>query len=371
MVSGAGRGQRFLIAVGVVSLALAACSGDGSAGGDDETETGSPAAAAGDWEPTYDGDVLQPLDDGFPDQPITLLNADEPGSDDGLYARTIQQALNDISPVDIQVQDRPSPTYGTWEALDWIGNQPGGDEGYINLVAAMTGGPLDLLMVPITDELGITKDDINPVIATETSPFVLASRTGAPWEDYEGMVAYAKDHPGELRYAARLGSQLDIAMERLMAEGDWEAEKLPVGDLDEAATVLGAGEADFSMLLPGIAKTHSDANRLVVLLAVGDNVPDAFSDTAVSTSDIGMPDEPWGSVRGFMIPADVSDAHRAWLYELFRAATDTDVYAQRVSNLPGGELVTLDHDAVMKIVNNTLDFADPVLRDLGLHVDQQ
>ena len=47
--------------------------------------------------------VLQPLKDGFPNRPITLINADEAGSNDGIYGRVLQAALKGISPVDIIV----------------------------------------------------------------------------------------------------------------------------------------------------------------------------------------------------------------------------------------------------------------------------
>ena len=49
--------------------------------------------------------VLQPLADGFPNKPITIIVVDEPGSRDGIYARTMQEACRGISPVDILVSD--------------------------------------------------------------------------------------------------------------------------------------------------------------------------------------------------------------------------------------------------------------------------
>src|SRR5260370_26761411 len=86
---------------GAALLALAACAATPT--------TGSGPQEVGDWQPVYEDGVLQPLPDGFPNQPITLLNPDSPGHDDGLYARSIQSALEDISPVSIQVRDESYP----------------------------------------------------------------------------------------------------------------------------------------------------------------------------------------------------------------------------------------------------------------------
>ena len=78
------------------------------------------AAQAQDWQPEYEGGELQPLPDGFPERPIVLINTDDAGSPDGIYARTLQEILNDgISPQRVNVLDRPSTSFGTWEALQF------------------------------------------------------------------------------------------------------------------------------------------------------------------------------------------------------------------------------------------------------------
>jgi len=61
--------------------------------------------------------ILQPLADGFPKRPIMLINVDDPGTRDGIYARTFQQALKSISPVPILVSDEPAPNFGTFFKL--------------------------------------------------------------------------------------------------------------------------------------------------------------------------------------------------------------------------------------------------------------
>jgi len=348
---------------GVALLALAACSATPA--------TGSGPQAVGDWKPVYEDGVLQPLPDGFPDQPITLLNPDSPGHDDGLYARSIQTALEDISPVSIQVRDESYPTFGTWAGIQTLQTESGGPDGYFVMVAAMTGAGMDLLTEPITDEFGLTIDDLNPVIATERTPFVLLSRADAPWKTYDELVAAAKADPGGLRYMATVGSQLDIAMTRIMTEGGWTAERIPSGGSDEAATVVGAGEADFTMLTPSVAKGHVDAGRGDVLLIISgdENAPDGYPD-ATTTAAIGLPDEPWGSVRGFVGAPGLSELHKAWLFELIKSASEQDVYKARLASLPGSLPITMTGGEAKEAITNAFAFAEPIIRELGLAFDQ-
>lgn len=348
---------------GVALLALAACSASPT--------TGSGPEEVGDWKPVFEDGVLQPLPDGFPNQPITLLNPDSPGHDDGLYARSIQSALEGISPVSIQVRDESYPTFGTWAGIQTLQSERGGPDGYFIMVAAMTGAGMDLLTEPITEEFGLTIDDLNPVIATERTPFVLLSRVGAPWSTYDELVAAAKADPGGLRYMATVGSQLDIAMTRVMTEGGWTAERIPSGGSDEAATVVGAGEADFTMLTPSVAKGHVDAGRGNVLLIIsGDEAAPAGYPAATTTAAIGLPDEPWGSVRGFVAAPGVSELHKAWLFELIKAASAQDVYKDRIASLPGSLPITMTGEEAREAISNAFDFAEPIIRELGLAADQ-
>jgi tripartite-type tricarboxylate transporter receptor subunit TctC len=246
-----------------------------------------------------------------------------------------------------------------------------GKEGYLAMVTAMTGAGLDLLTEPIEDEFGMTVDDIQPVIATERTPFVLVSRADAPWSSYEELVEAAKADPGKLRYIASVGSQLDIAMTRLMAEGGWEAEKIPAGGSDEAATIVAAGEGDFTMLTPSVARTHTDAGKATVHLVISPEpeAPEGYPD-ATTTAAIGLADEPWGSLRGLVVAPEVPELHRTWLFELFKAGADEPAYKERVANLPGASQVILDGEQVRDEIDNALTFAEPIIRDLGLHHEQ-
>jgi tripartite-type tricarboxylate transporter receptor subunit TctC len=360
---------RSVVATGVLVLAAAGCGGNAGDGGGNDTPASK--ADAGEWTPEFKDGVLQPLPDGFPENPITLINSDEPAHDDGLYARAMQKALEDISPVPLEVEDLALPQFGTWAALEYMADQPGGTDGYYAQVSAVTGAALDQLTDPIEEEFGMTLDDIKPIIATELTPFVVVTRADADWQSYDEMVEFAKGHPGELRYVASTGSRLDITMRRIMAEGGWDATIIPQDSSSDAATVVAAGEGDFTMLTPSVARAHEEAGKARVILVTSndDAAPEQWSD-ATTTHAIGMPDEPWGSIRGFVVGADVPELHRQWLFEAFRAASETDVHKDRIASVPGGEAIVLDGDELKAGMEQAVKDSEPILRELGLLADQ-
>lgn len=352
---------RGYVAVAAVAFLAAAGCGVGSRTSD------TTDSSAQDWKPTFQDGKLQPLPDGFPNKRITILNADEAGSSDGIYARVLQKALAHVSPVDVEVLDRPSGSGGSWDALKYMESKRESDDGYILQVMAFTGASLDFIS---TDQLpqkyGYTFDDMNPVIATESVPFVVVMRGNAPWNSYQDLVDAAKAHPGKLKYiAVSTGSQLDIGMMSIMNQQGWTAKKIPLKDNVQVATTIAAGEGDFSMELPDVIAGQYKAGKIKVPLVVGDKKPALFKE-AQTTAELGL-NEPWGSLRGLMADPDTSELHRDWLFALLHAAQKTDEYQQRMATVPGATEVTYDHDKVVATMKNAMDLATPVLKKLNLY----
>lgn len=359
---------------GGMALLLSACAGQGGSGATDPAG-GSPAATNGSasCEITFDDSgALQPLADGFPSEPITILVADSPGSSDDIWARSMQNAVEDISPVRVEVDNREDFTaFGTWEALLEMGNSEEGNEGYINLVHTTPGDVTDHHMLPIEEETGLSIDDRNSVIGLDQSPYMIVQRGDAPWGDtWEEMVAYAHENPGELRYISReVGSSLDLAMEYYMDAFDIEAEKIIGGPQPEIAAILGAGEGDISMMTPSNILPHWEADRLDVIAVMADESPEPWDDAPAVTELADV--IPWASTRGLSVTSEVPDCHRDWLYELWKAGSETDEFQTANAEIPGRIPILWDHEQMMEFAHETFERTEPIVRDLGLHWDQQ
>jgi tripartite-type tricarboxylate transporter receptor subunit TctC len=382
--------HRSRIAILLLALAMlvAACGGssepaadEGDAGADaagTEAAAGGEGTEGGAWTPEFVDGVLQPLPDGFPEEPINLVVVDEPGSRDGIYARTIQEGLADISPVEIIVSDEPAPQGGTNQTLADTMSREGGTEGYWPVVTTLFGGPTDFHVVPIEDEYGISIDDITYLVSTEEQPYVMAQRADAEWgSTFAEWVEYAQAHPGELRYVSNgVGSGHDLLMEYMMNSLGIEVQKIPAAGHQEALAALGAGEGDFSMVQGDLAYTNEQAGRVDVIFVSTSEVPEPWAsedETVVSASvmpDYEIDPVQWGITLGFMVPSETPDEHEQWLYELFAAAYESDVYTERAETIPGVLPSLTTTEETQEIARNNYESAEPIIRELELHYEQ-
>jgi tripartite-type tricarboxylate transporter receptor subunit TctC len=364
---------RRLATFGVAVAMLSACGGAGTASTEPEGSTAASAGSSGDaaaWEPEFVDGVLQPLPDGFPSEPLTLLVVDEAGSQDGIYARHMQSALEDISPVRVNVVDRPDfGTYGSYEALVWMQEQPGGDEGYISAVLVDPGTTMDLLNTPVGEELGVDITSLNRVILTEQVPYAFYTRKDAPWGDsMEEFVAYAQEHPGELTFVGRgPGSGVDIGMADYLDRLGIEVETVVGGSFEEIAAAVAAGEGDFSMAGTQVVAQFYEDDQVEVLAVTGDAEATEPWTGVPRVQDItGQEEDPWGRNVGFYTTPETPDLHRDWLFELMKAATESEGFIADRTAIPGLKVVAVPHDEFEALAQSAYDIAYPLLEEQGL-----
>jgi tripartite-type tricarboxylate transporter receptor subunit TctC len=326
---------------------------------------------------TFVKGVLQPLADGFPKQAITIINVDDPGTRDGIYARAFQTALRGISPVPILVSDEPAPVGGTWYKVKEVIDRRGGTDGYYPIVISCVGATTDLLTDLATEEMGVKLDDLNMVIVTDTFPWLMIQRKNAPWgKTFAAMVKYAKENPGKLKYISNeIGSGHDIATEWIIQTFGLKVTKIPAGSIQEAASVIGAGEGDFTLTRMDTGFANWQAGRVdVTIVMPGRIVPPWDKDPNVVTAEqAGLPSlgGPAGTILGLAVPRQVSQAHVDWLFKLFEAATSTDSYRKREQQIPGLVINVVDGAKANAINKNIYEASDPIVRSIGIHIDQQ
>ena len=342
---------------------------------DSGTAATSDPAAAGSFEPEFVDGKLQPLPDGFPEGPITIVSTDDPGSRDGLYARTLDEALRDISPVDIIVSDEPRAQGGTVDAMVEVRDREGGKEGYSVIVSSILGTSTDFHSVNYEQELGVTLEDLDFFIATEEYPYVLAQRADAPWgDDFASFVEYGRANPGQLRYiSGGVGSGVDLTMEWLLSELGIEVKKVPAADREAAMAAVGGGEGDFTLSQPELAMAAEEAGRVKVTFVTTDEAPDEWAGrvaTAADYGEYGVEPATWGTVQGLLLPAVVDDTHVAWLYALFDAATKTETYQKRAETQAGITLRPWTGEDANALAQTLFEFSEPVVRKAGLHWDK-
>jgi putative tricarboxylic transport membrane protein len=316
--------------------------------------------------------VLQPLADGFPNKPITLINVDDAGTNSGIYVRALQEAIKDMSPVEIRIADEPRAAGGTINTLAEVeDSRDGGKDGYFLVSMSIIGSATDFLSEPITKETGYEVDDVNYMISTEVVPWLFAQRADAPWgNDFAKFVEYGKANPGKIKYIAPgVGSGTDIFMTWLLDQLGLEVNKVPAEDREASTAAVAGGEGDITMTQPAVALAAGD--RLKVLLLSTPTIPDAFAGPGVVSSadypKFGIEDVAWGTYNGVMVPAVVPAEHVAWLHALLSKATETDSYKKRVETVPGLVIRVISTEEANAFADKAIKAAEPIVRKAGLH----
>ena len=366
-------GWRPMIPAVIIMLLAAACqSGSGespsvAAQGSADASTAAASAAPSSGEPAsseaatadlpelVDG-KLPPLEDGFPDSPITLWSAFEPGHADDLFNNTVSQIAADYSPVRITTQANPMGPHLHYDLVDFLRDQQLAEEGYHAYSIGWFGLTVRPYTIESLAEAEIT--DLQPINIMEDVPFVFAVRSDSPHESLEDVAAAAAETEMNA-VASSAGSGLHSSLLVWAAQEELTFNFVPTdGSGQSKQTLLGEG-AELAVLVyePGLEDE-------VKILAVTGGRPVSTLPDVPTTEELGF-NIPSGSYRGYGTLPEVSEEHRQWLDDLFRLVVADERFAEQ---RPGFEIVHQDAEEVAALRENVLDVFIPVLVDAGVAV---
>ena len=359
-----------VVAASASALILVAA-GCGGAAEDTAEPTSGSATETTAWEPEYVDGKLQPLPDGFPDRPITIVIADEASSAEGIQANHVQQAAESLSPVPIEIEARTDFTgIPTWEAIEYMNNDPDGKEGYMMVAFAGVGSLADIVATPVEDATGLTLDDLQEVITNENTAWYVSQCKEVGWEPtMESMVQYTKDHPGEVRFMAQSGiGGSDLGFYSYMdALGAGELDIIPVGGGLEKTAAAAACEGDVTVATAETTMPHVQAGRLDVLMVSGD---ERFKDLpeVPTAADLGI-EGGLVSSKQFVAAADAPPQHVAWLFELMSKIAEDPAYVEKREAFPGTQVFVRDPAETDQNNRDTLKVIEQVINELGLKAE--
>jgi tripartite-type tricarboxylate transporter receptor subunit TctC len=367
------------IAIVLIALILSACGAQGGADESEEPASSDGGEVACNVETDADG-VLQPLADGFPEREMTIIVADNPTAADTILAQTLAESARNYSPVAIEVEAREDfEAFGSWEAMQYIIDNEGGEEGYLQHVFSAPGVVLDLHGAPITDELGLSLDDIDEIIALETRPYYVVQGKHVPWEPtWEAFSEYVLANPGTVRYmGGGPGTNTDLNLAWYLRElelGDLfnpeDYVHVNVGGIAERVLAVAAGEGDITVSTVDAAQPHFDSGQLDLIFITGTQEVPAFPDVPNAT-DVGIEDVPLpGSTKEIVVPSGVDDCHVQWLYELYRTAAEDPEYVETRTAIPMSAPQLRSPEETDALNQQTYEETEQLMLDLGLHYTQ-
>ncbi|MCA0941718.1 tripartite tricarboxylate transporter substrate binding protein [Yangia mangrovi] len=178
--------------------------------------------------------------------------------------------------------------------------------------------------------------DFTPINILARGTPILVANPDAPFDDYEGMMAYIKENPGELRLGATGPGGLPSVVTAMIntVEGEMDVISVPYDGDGPALTALQGGAIDVMPAVLGAAIEGIRAGNIKPLavfdVAANDKLPEV---PAVTSFNEGYNTYlPWGPFFGVFVKKGTPDDVVAKLTEAYAAGAETADFQELMDN---------------------------------------
>jgi tripartite-type tricarboxylate transporter receptor subunit TctC len=170
----------------------------------------------------------------YPSRPVTLMVQYSAGGSADFLARSMEKIARQYLGQPLVIVNKP----GGGGTIAWNELAESKPDGY-TLGMTGTGVILQPLYGPTRYKYSTA---LEPIAQIAITPVIVAVRTDSPWKTIEDVVAYAKQHPGELKFGhSGLGSGTHIVGEMFAKEAEIQIEQVPFQGASEAVTAALGG----------------------------------------------------------------------------------------------------------------------------------
>ncbi len=273
----------------------------------------TPADKSVGWEPT--GDVTPMQTSWKPEKQITFLVGNSAGGGADVFARTLAKCIadNNLCEQPIVILNKPGGSHSV--AWSWLSEQKG-DCYTLGTISS------SFYTQPLTGNSPVHPDDFTKVVHLCKDPALLVVPGNSPYNTMEELLAYAKDHPDELKLAGSSNMSDDnFICELLNKEANVAIEYVPFGSGGDILAAALGGHVDVSILGPSEANEHVLNGDLKVLAACAFDRLDILPDVP-TLAELGYNVTQQQS-RGMAMEKEVPEEVIAYYSELLLKASQT------------------------------------------------
>ena len=259
---------------------------------------------------------------GYPARPIRFIVGQPTGGGQDITARLLATKLTETIGQTVIVDNRPGAS-GTLGASIAAKSTP---DGYTALIVSSTFSINPSLYKSLPYD---PKKDLRPVTLVSSTPFILLMHPSVPARTVKELIAYAKEHPGELNYASGgIGNSGHLAAELFSSLAGVRMTHIPYKGTGLAAPDLLAGRVQilFNSMIQGLPYVR---RRQLVPLAVTTTKRSPLVPEVPTIAESGLPGYEFSSWYGLFVPGGtprpIVDKLNA---EVLRALKEPDFRAQ-------------------------------------------
>jgi tripartite-type tricarboxylate transporter receptor subunit TctC len=295
--------------------------------------------------------------DDFPEKAITLIVPYAAGGGTDTTARALAKAAEKHINQPIVVVNRT----GGGGSIGLMEGATAKGDGY-----TVTFIPSELTTLPHLGLLPITYEKFKPIAQTNYDPSAITVRAGAPWRTAAEFLAYASDHPGELRMGnAGTGSIWHLAAATLEKGTGVTFTHIPFEGAGPAVSALMSGFVDAVPVSPAEVKTFVEQGKLRTLAINAEERSQALPGVRTLEEETGLKVRFAGTWRGLAVPKDTPDDVTAILAEAFMKGTEEKEFRDYMSTNGLGLLVK-DGKGFYQHMKDSHDLFAKLIPELGL-----
>ena len=199
----------------------------------------------------------------YPDKPITIITSFSVGGAADLVARELEKTAPKHLGQPLIVVNKP----GGAGTIGWNELASANPDGY---TLGIVGN--EIMLHPL---YGQTKyhypTALEPVVQISSAPSVLAVLATQPWQNLDDLVAYAKKHPGKLKFAhGGIGSISHVIGEMFGKAAGITIEQVPFRGAGETSAALLGGHVQLTLIGPTAIREHVKNGTVRVLAVSGE-----------------------------------------------------------------------------------------------------
>jgi tripartite-type tricarboxylate transporter receptor subunit TctC len=323
-----------------IALAAALAATLVACGGGDEQDAATPAAA--------------PPAPDYPTKSIRFLVPFAPGGPTDLTSRTTAACLEPELGETVVVENKPGSS-GALAMTELKGAKPDGHT--LSLVTAGT-----LVLTPLANQVGYTKDDITPIGVMAEVPSLLAVGKDSPYKDGKAFLDAAKAMPGALKVGVPGASTPQaIELQRLANDHGVKVTPVPFNGNAEMTTALLGGNVDAVLInASGDVVKNVEAGSFLPLVSSPEKrlswLPDTPTFEELGYEGLTLS----GSTFGLAGPAGLPENVTTKLEDTLRTCLDKAEVQEKL----GKRYVTeqfVDGAGLKQVLDETQEVYEPIL----------
>ncbi|WP_249976248.1 Bug family tripartite tricarboxylate transporter substrate binding protein [Vreelandella olivaria] len=241
-------------------------------------------------------------------------------------------------------------------------NRPGGT-GVIGMSHVMRQRPdgYNLLfgaenpqLYPLMGLADFTYDDMHTVNIIGQGLVVIATHPNSPFDNFEELLAYANENPGELRMGGTGAGGLPSTIHAMInAVGDLDVRTVTFGGDGPGVTALLGEHIDFMPLSLSAVAEQIRGGRLKGLAVLGAEELDSLPGVPPITEALPEIESflPWGPFWGVFVHKDTPDDIKATLEDAYEQAVASEGFQEFLVNF-GGETLNLSGEEAQQYLDS-------------------